>query len=180
MCLCLRNTTVRTRPGSLPPRARESFFPSILFLPSLFFVPPAATLFPRGFWWRNHFCQWSPAHVTSRILYAGISPSGHHRVSVEILSPSSPLSPTFIVSFPSRSRPQLAVKNSSSRLSFLDNVLNIIVRVTFVIMDPAYPWSHLESSSDDCTFSLSSSVFFSHFSSFSVLLLQKVFSSYNV
>lgn len=102
---------------SFPPRARESFFP-----PSFFFRPssssPGRHLIPaaRGFRWRIIFVNGHP-----RMLRREYCTSGSPRqVIIEylssILSLSSPLSPSFISSFPSRSRAQLVVK----RIPFLN------------------------------------------------------------
>lgn len=177
MCLCLRNTTVRAR-RLFPSAWARIFFSSFLFLPSPLSSPPAL-LIPaaRGFRWRIILVNGHP-RMLRREYCTSRSPSGHHRVSVEILSLSSPLLSVYLF-FSSRSWVQLVVKNYFCQLSFLDNVFNIIACVTYYhryVCDTIHDlvWNHRTYISFFSLFSLKFYIF-PYFSIFSVLLLQKVF-----
>lgn len=110
----------RSRSPALSLRVRARiffFFPSFLFLPSLFFTsspsppfsPAPSHLIPTAprLSMENHSCQWSPAHVTSR------SPSSYHRISVGFFLFLHPPHPLSVCSFSfSRFWAQLVVRNN--------------------------------------------------------------------
>lgn len=74
LCVSVWGTPTFALARSFPPREREIFFSTFLFLPSLSSPPFRPSLLPprARLSMENHSCQWSPAHVTSRILYVGI------------------------------------------------------------------------------------------------------------
>lgn len=155
----------RSRSPALSLRVRESFFP-----PSFFFrplsLPPGPPYSRRArLSMENHSCQWSPAHVTSRILYVEISVRSSSSICRDSFSFFSPLLRLFFF-FSLRSRVQLVVRNYFCQLSFLDNVFfkyYYILLITYhqfqTRYTQTYPWSRLKSSSDVCPYIFSFSLF---------------------
>lgn len=86
LCVSVWGTPTFALARSFPPREREIFFSTFLFLPSPFLHPPfgpPCSRRVRGFRWRIILVNGHPRMLRHEYCTSGSSSSGHHRVSVE-------------------------------------------------------------------------------------------------